>query len=72
MVQAVSEKLVDQYDVFHFSIADDVEPDARKIRDRKAKELRGQGWNVVCKRVGFADLMGCNVYMLDATRPKQD
>jgi len=74
MEQVVSEKLVDQYDIFHFSIADDGDPDARKKRDEMAKEMRKAGWTVECGKVrmGFADLRMCNVYTLDATRRKKD
>lgn len=74
MTQAVSKEYADQYDIFHFSIADDGDPDARKKRDGMAREMRKAGWTVECKKVrmGFADLLRCSVYTLDATRRKKD
>jgi len=72
MVQAYPKEFADQYDIFHFSIADDGDPDARRKRDSMAREMRKAGWTVECKKVGFADLLRCNVYTLDATRKKDN
>jgi len=70
---AIAQRIAEKYEVLHYSIANDVEPDARKIRDRKAKELRSQGWKVECKRERVVlDLSkrGFYVYSLLATRKK--
>lgn len=40
---------------------------ARRERDRRARELRAQGYLVECKRFEFTDLARCRYYTLTAT-----
>ena len=41
---------------------------ARKARDARAKELRRDGWTVVCKRWDFTDLARTIDYALEGSR----
>ena len=49
--------------------SDSVSPDAMQIRNTRAKELRKQGFNVVCKKYDFTDLARSCAYVLEATLP---
>ena len=42
----------------------------RKERDRRARELRCDGWTVICKKYHFYDFSGSPRYCLSASRPK--
>jgi len=44
-------------------------PDARKLRDRRAKELRAEGWEVECSSTSFPDIDD-KVYELEARRER--
>ena len=48
--------------------ADDKYPDAERLRNARARELRKQRWSVKCQRWDFTDLARCSVYSLEATR----
>ena len=48
----------------HFS-TDKYGEDARKARDRRARELRKQGYQVTCEKWDFQDLARCIDYTLE-------
>jgi len=42
--------------------------DAKKLRDSKARELRQEGYKVICKTWNFMDLGRFMLYSLEATK----
>lgn len=46
----------------------DKEPNAKQIRDRRARELRKQGWKVKSETDRFTDLARCTRYGIYATK----
>ena len=46
-------------------------PDAKKLRDKRARELRKDGWTVTTNKVEFSSLGRTTIYTLEATRPRQ-
>ncbi len=43
-------------------------PDAKVLRDRKARELRAQGYQVKCGKTDFTDLARTSIYWLQAAK----
>lgn len=52
--------------VIELSFRDDVTPDAKKKRDKKARELRAEGYVVKTKTWDFIDLGRFKLYTLTA------
>jgi len=50
--------------------ADDKYPDAERLRNARARELRKQGWSVKCQKWDFTDLARCCTYSLEAARKR--
>jgi hypothetical protein len=51
MVNAYPKEYLDKYEIIDEMWTDDKEPDAKKIRDRRARELRKHGWTVQVETV---------------------
>jgi hypothetical protein len=60
----------EKYDVKEEFWLDDQEPNAKAIRDRRARELRKQGWEVKSETDSFRDLARCTRYGIFATRKR--
>jgi hypothetical protein len=46
-------------------------PDAKKLRDDRARELRKEGWTVKTKKFNFSDLGTGVSYILEASRKRE-
>lgn len=46
-------------------------PEAKKLRDDRARELRKAGWTVITKKFDFSSLGTGVSYMLQASRKRQ-
>lgn len=70
MANVYSKDLLDRYDVQELSWRDDKEPDAKRLRDAKARQLRKDGWTVKSVTHDFTDLGRFKAYELTATRER--
>lgn len=68
MTTVYSKEYLDQYDVLEERFFESRDPDAKKKRDRRARELRKQGWTVQIESVDDGYIA---VYSLYAERKKQ-
>lgn len=68
MVTCYPKEYLEKYEVLEEGWSDSKYPDAKKIRDRRARELRKQGWEVKCVTYDFTDLARSMRYCLDARR----
>ena len=57
-------------EVIKQSWRDDECPDAKKLRDRRARELRRQGWKIECFTYDYTDLGRFTLYGLEGYRPR--
>lgn len=47
-------------------------PDAKKVRDQRAKQLRTEGWTVKVRKWDFSGMGAGVTYTLEASRPRQE
>ena len=69
MVTAYSKEHLEKYDVVEERYADNKIPDAKQIRDKKARELRKEGYDVETERYS---VFGDYVYTIDAKKLKDN
>jgi len=60
-----------QYEVKEFRWRDDQHPDAKRLRDKMARQLRKEGWDVTIETLDFSDLGRFKGYGLVAVRRKE-
>ena len=72
MANVYSKDLLDRYDVQELSWRDDKEPDAKRLRDAKARQLRKDGWTVKTETYDFTDLGRFRGYGLTANRERKE
>lgn len=70
MPQVYTADFLSENEVYEHQWTEDHFPDARKLRDRKARELRKDGWVVEVGKYDYTDLGCFIIYWLVATRPK--
>lgn len=71
MPQVYTAEFLSENDVYEQQWSDDHFPDARKTRDRKARELRKGGWVVEVGKYDYTDLGRFILYWLVAIRSKK-
>ena len=71
MSQVYTAEYLAKTEVLEERWADDKYPNALRLRNARAKELRKQGWTVKCKTWDFIDLARCHVYSLEATKERR-
>lgn len=60
-----------EFEMLQFNFSDNLYPNARKLRDKHARELRKQGWEIRCgKQFDYGFGKG-NVYWLAAYRRRK-
>ena len=70
MTQVYTADYLSENEVVEERYPDDKYPDALSLRNRRARELRKEGWTVKCETFDFTDLARCRVYHLLATRQR--
>lgn len=70
MPNVYTAEYLDKFEVCDYRWGDDKYPNARQLRDKKARELRGEGWTVKVGKYDYSDLGHFVLYWLEATRPK--
>lgn len=71
MTTVYSKEYLDQYDVLEERFFESRDPDAKQKRDRRARELRKQGWTVQIETFQNSDMGTGASYSLFAERKKQ-
>jgi hypothetical protein len=71
MVNCYPKEYLNEYDVLEERYYESKDPDAKKKRDRRARELRRQGWTVQIETFHNYDLGIGASYSLFAERKKQ-
>lgn len=66
------EEYTRQFDIIEEGWSEDREPDAKRIRDRRARDLRKQGWTVRAETYDFTDLARTVRYCIHAVRIKKN
>lgn len=70
MTTVYTSEYLSKFEVLEEQWRDDKTPDARKLRDARARELRKAGWTVTCGTYDYTDLGRFVMYWLNAERPK--
>ncbi|MFH1294264.1 MAG: hypothetical protein ABIJ44_09070 [Pseudomonadota bacterium] len=65
------EDFIKKHEVIEEIYSDDRYPDAMKVRNARARELRKVGWKVEGRTWNFIDLARCVAYSLIATRERR-
>ena len=55
-------------DTLVFKLSDSEDPDAKRLRDKGARQLRKMGYTVKCETIGFSDLARCTLYTYEARK----
>jgi hypothetical protein len=71
-VNVYPKEYLDRFEVIEEQWGDSKYPDAKQLRDRRAKELRKQGFTVKCQKWDFTDLARSCSYSLTATRERRE
>ena len=65
MADAYTVDFLNQYKIMEETYRD------KPVRDKRAKVLRREGWQVRCSKVGFIDLARAVVYTIEARRGRE-
>lgn len=71
MVQGYPQEYLERFEVIDETYSEGRYPNARKLRDQRARQLRREGWTVECRKWDFIDLARCYAYSLHAEREKR-
>ena len=71
-MKVYAEEYLKAWDVIEENYYPNKDPCAKQNRDKRARELRKQGYTVVCKKWSFQDLGYGDMYTLEAEKRREN
>jgi hypothetical protein len=72
MVNCYSEEYLKMWDIIEERYSTKTDPLAKKNRDRRARELRKEGYTVTCEKWSFPDVGFSDMYTIEAKKRREN